>query len=94
MLHLAAAIKSVVSIPVLTVGSYTTPEPAERVLREGKADFIVMGKALIADPELANKSAEGRVKDIRPCVQCYSCQNCIMIYGCEPVQCRVNAGEN
>jgi len=93
MLHLAAAIKGVVSIPVLTVGSYTTPEPAERVLQEGKADFIVMGKALIADPELANKSAEGRVKDIRPCIQCYSCQSCIMIYGCEPVQCRVNAGE-
>lgn len=66
----AAAIKSVVSIPVIAVGRLHDVELAERVLQEGKADLIAVGRGLIADPEWARKVSEGRPEDIRPCISC------------------------
>lgn len=66
----AAAIKQVVSIPVITVGGITSPDIAEQILQEKKADFICLGRALIADPEWSNKAFKGRVEDIRPCLRC------------------------
>jgi hypothetical protein len=45
----------------------------ERILQEGKADFIGMTRRLLADPELPNKVAEGRLDDIAPCTRCLSC---------------------
>jgi NADPH-dependent 2,4-dienoyl-CoA reductase/sulfur reductase-like enzyme len=68
MVHLAAAVKEVVKIPVMSVGNLGWPDLAEKVLEEGKADFIVMGRALLADPDLPNKLKEGRPEDIRPCI--------------------------
>jgi NADPH-dependent 2,4-dienoyl-CoA reductase/sulfur reductase-like enzyme len=43
-------------------------------LQEGSADFIQMGRALMADPELANKAREGRLDEIQPCIYCGHCQ--------------------
>ncbi|MFC1981497.1 FAD-dependent oxidoreductase [Chloroflexota bacterium] len=68
----ASAIKKVVSIPVLVSGRLS-PELGERLLRHKKADFIVIGRPLIADPELPNKAASGRLDDITPCLYCDSC---------------------
>jgi 2,4-dienoyl-CoA reductase-like NADH-dependent reductase (Old Yellow Enzyme family)/thioredoxin reductase len=68
--HLASAIKKVVKVPVIAVGKLGDPVVAERVLREGKADFIAMGRPLLADHELPNKAREGRLADIRPCIYC------------------------
>jgi len=65
---LAEMTKKVVNIPVLAVGKLGYPDLAERVVKEGKADFIALGRALLADPEWANKAKEGRVEDICPCV--------------------------
>lgn len=65
---LAEMTKSVVNIPVIAVGKLGYPELAENVLKEGKADFIALGRALLADPEWANKAKEGRWEDICPCV--------------------------
>jgi 2,4-dienoyl-CoA reductase (NADPH2) len=45
----------------------------ERILREGKADFIAMTRRLQADPDLPNKLAEGRFEDIAPCTACENC---------------------
>ena len=53
---LAEAIKKVVSIPVITVGRLD-PDLGERILRQGKADFIAFNRPLLADPELPNKLA-------------------------------------
>jgi 2,4-dienoyl-CoA reductase (NADPH2) len=61
---------------------------AERVLAEGKADMVYMARALIADPELPNKAKEGRLEDIRPCMNC--CR-CISAVDNLPVYCSVNA---
>jgi mycofactocin system FadH/OYE family oxidoreductase 2 len=64
---LAAAIKAVVRVPVIATGRINDPAVAERVLRDGQADLCVMTRALIADPDLANKARDGRLDDIRPC---------------------------
>lgn len=53
--YLAEALKEVVRIPVIAVGVIREPEFAEKVLAEGKADFIAIGRGHIADPEWAKK---------------------------------------
>jgi 2,4-dienoyl-CoA reductase (NADPH2) len=70
----AAAVKRVVDVPVMVVGRIHDPLLAERILREGSADLVVMGRPLLADPELCNKAREGRLAQLRRCI---SCQNCI-----------------
>ncbi len=65
---LAAAIKAVVSKPVVAVGRIVDPRQAERVIAEGRADLVAMTRAQIADPHLANKAREGRLESIRPCI--------------------------
>ena len=71
--HLAAAIKGTVSVPVIAVGKIPTPQLAEQVLQEGKADFVAMARPFLADPELANKAKEGRFDEIRRCIYCMGC---------------------
>jgi NADPH-dependent 2,4-dienoyl-CoA reductase/sulfur reductase-like enzyme len=71
----AARIKQVARVPVLSSGRYNDPELVERVLEAGSADFVVVGRALIADPDFPKKARAGRVEDIRPCVACE--QGCI-----------------
>jgi 2,4-dienoyl-CoA reductase (NADPH2) len=68
----AAGIRKVLPIPVTVVGRLD-PELGEKVLREGMADFIGMTRRLIADPDLPNKLAEGRLEDIAPCTGCDNC---------------------
>ncbi|MBI2831150.1 MAG: FAD-dependent oxidoreductase [Chloroflexi bacterium] len=68
----SVAIKRAVSIPVIVAGRLG-PELGENVLQQNKADFICIGRPLIADPELPNKAAAGRVDDIAPCVYCVNC---------------------
>lgn len=72
--HLAAEIKQEVQIPVATVGSINDPALARQILDNGHADIITIGRALIADPEMVNKMAEGREEDIRKCIRCNDCQ--------------------
>ncbi|MBI2907818.1 MAG: FAD-dependent oxidoreductase [Chloroflexi bacterium] len=67
------AIKREVKVPVITVGVIRDAEVAESFIREGKADFIALGRALLADADWANKAAEGRPEDIRKCTSCNWC---------------------
>jgi 2,4-dienoyl-CoA reductase-like NADH-dependent reductase (Old Yellow Enzyme family)/thioredoxin reductase len=69
----AVAIKKAVNVPVIAVAKLDAIN-GERVLKEGSADFIEMGRALMADPDLPNKAREGRLEDIRPCIYCGYCQ--------------------
>lgn len=71
--NMAAAVKKVVSLPIITVGRLD-PELGEQILREGKADFIAMTRRLFADPELPNKIAAGNIEDIAPCTSCTCCK--------------------
>ncbi|MEE9584799.1 MAG: FAD-dependent oxidoreductase, partial [Candidatus Brocadiales bacterium] len=72
-IELAAGIKAVVKVPVITVGRILRAEMAEKALDEGKADLVSMGRALIADPHLPRKVKEGRLDEIRPCISCNRC---------------------
>jgi len=85
--HLAEAIKSVVNIPVITVGRIRNPVMAEEVLRDEKADLVSMGRALIADPHMPRKATEGRFDEIVPCI---SCNRCIQSIRKGLLQCAVN----
>ena len=86
--YISAEIKKVVSIPVTAVGNIRSPEVAERILQEGKADFINLGRALSADPEWPKKVKEGRVEDI---IKCTSCLGCLRVLFALPVRCALNA---
>ena len=69
----AAIIKEAVSVPMIVAGRINEPSFAERVLAEGKADMIGMVRALLADPEWAVKSRDGRVHEIRWCIGTNEC---------------------
>jgi 2,4-dienoyl-CoA reductase-like NADH-dependent reductase (Old Yellow Enzyme family)/thioredoxin reductase len=84
----AAQVRSRVDVPVITFGRFE-PDEAEQVLVDGKADFIGMGRKLLADPDLPNKLAEGRVDDIRPCIYQYRCIGNIFVK--ESLHCVGNA---
>ena len=86
--YLAEGVKSVVNIPVAAGTQIQDPHVAERVLRQNKADMVYMARALVADPELPNKAKEGRLNDIRPCINCC---HCISAVDNPPVYCSVNA---
>lgn len=68
--YLARGIKEVVSVPVISCHRINDPIMAEQILLEGSADMIGMGRALLADPELPKKAAEGRFNEICPCIAC------------------------
>jgi len=68
--YAAAAIKRVVDIPVIAVGRIKDVCVADRIVRDGHADMVAMGRASLADPEFPNKAAEGRLDEIRACFGC------------------------
>jgi 2,4-dienoyl-CoA reductase-like NADH-dependent reductase (Old Yellow Enzyme family)/thioredoxin reductase len=67
--------KEHLNIPVDIVGRIQTPELAEELLQEGYADYISLGRPLIADPDYVNKAISGESFPIRPCIACN--QGCI-----------------
>ncbi len=69
-ISLARAVREVVSIPVIAHGKLGKPEVARRVIEEESADFLALGRPLLADPDWPRKVKEGREEDIRPCIAC------------------------
>jgi 2,4-dienoyl-CoA reductase-like NADH-dependent reductase (Old Yellow Enzyme family)/thioredoxin reductase len=63
-------LKETVSIPVIASGSLVTPEIAEEILEAGSADFVSLGRAMLADPDWAAKALSGRRLEIVPCIRC------------------------
>ena len=79
-----------VKVPVVAVGKLGYPDVAEKALREGDCDMIMLGRPLLADPDWCNKAYAGRVKDICPCIGCQEgCVNEFVEGG--HIQCAVNA---
>lgn len=77
-------------VPIVAVGKLGYPDLAEKALRDGMCDMIMLGRPLLADPEWPNKAYAGNVSDIRPCIGCQ--EGCIneFVDGGHP-QCAVNA---
>jgi 2,4-dienoyl-CoA reductase-like NADH-dependent reductase (Old Yellow Enzyme family)/NADPH-dependent 2,4-dienoyl-CoA reductase/sulfur reductase-like enzyme len=88
MADAAGKIKKAVKVPVLNSGTHT-PETALKAVEEEKIDIVMMGRPLIADPELPNKLFRGHREDIRPCLFCNECGG--QIYKGLYLRCAVNA---
>ena len=87
--HLSAAIKEVVSLPVITVGRINDPVFAEKILADGLADLVGMTRAALCDPDFPQKAREGRLDDIRHCIACN--QGCFKrIFKAQPITCIQN----
>lgn len=88
--YLAQGIKRAVDVPVVACNRINDPWLAEEILAQGRADLVGMARALMADPELPNKAAEGRFSEIRKCVGCN--QGCLdKIFRGKGCSCLVNA---
>ncbi len=83
----AAAVKKEVRMPVIAAGRID-PEMAQDGIERGLFDFVVMGRKLLADPELPNKIAAGKRDEVRPCIYCYACVSQIFIN--QRIKCAVN----
>lgn len=71
--HFAAALKKRVTVPVSTIGALNEPEMLEDIIASGKADAVVMARALLADPYLPKKAYMGRDDEIVRCCRCFTC---------------------
>lgn len=86
---LALNIKNAVSVPVFASNRITDPDSAEKIIRDGCADLVSLGRTLIADPFWPQKAFEGRAEEIRPCVACS--QGCTdQVFNGLPVFCAGN----
>jgi 2,4-dienoyl-CoA reductase (NADPH2) len=68
--HLTARLRPEVSIPVITSNRINTPEVAEGLLADGKADMVSMARPWLADEAFIAKAASGRAAEIAPCIAC------------------------
>ncbi len=84
----AAEIKKALGIPVMAVGRINDPGTAERLVAEGAADLVCIGRGLLADPKMPLKARQGRLDDIRTCIACNTCMESIFRKG--RVECLVN----
>jgi 2,4-dienoyl-CoA reductase-like NADH-dependent reductase (Old Yellow Enzyme family) len=69
----AADIKRSVAVPIIAVGRLGDPGIATEAVASGKADFIALGRTLIADPDWVAKVARG--EPVRRCLACNTCIN-------------------
>jgi dimethylglycine catabolism A len=72
-LHFAAGVKKAIQIPVIAVGRLGDPTTATEAVASGTADFIALGRTLIADPQWVEKLR--REEPIRRCLACNTCIN-------------------
>lgn len=68
--YMSRAVKEKFQKPTITTGNIRSPKRAEEILENGDADFIGMGRGLIADPNWVNKVEFGEEETIRKCISC------------------------
>ncbi len=86
-LSYAAAIRKEVAVPVIAVGRLGDPALARDAIESGKADFVALGRTLLADPDWVVKVMRG--EPVRHCLACNTCVN--EMRGGARIQCVVNA---
>ncbi|MGW1142076.1 oxidoreductase [Streptomyces zhihengii] len=59
-----------VSVPLVTSNRINTPEVAEQLLAEGRADMVSMARPFLADPDFVAKAGAGRPETINTCIGC------------------------
>jgi len=68
--YAAEEVKRHVSIPVITSHTLRDPAYCEKILAEGKADFVGLSRQMIADPYWGNKAYARKPEEIRKCISC------------------------
>jgi len=87
--YLAAGLREAVDLPILHAGRINDPVLAEQILADGHADMVGMCRACIADPEMPNKTKEGKLDEIRHCIGCV--EACVRPYFIAlPLSCAIN----
>ena len=87
--YLSEKVRKAVGIPVISSARIGYPEIAEKIIEDGQADFVSLGRPLIADPYWCLKAKQGDNEDIRPCIACHEgCLRRLMVY--KNVSCAVN----
>ncbi len=66
----AARVRAAVPVPVMVAGRVNQPQEAEAIIAGGQADAVAMTRALICDPDLPRKAADGDTDGIRACIAC------------------------
>jgi 2,4-dienoyl-CoA reductase (NADPH2) len=85
----ARRIKQAVRIPVAASNRINAPEVAEAIIARGDADMVSAARAMLADPEFANKARAGDRAGINICIACN--QACLDHYFIgQPASCVVN----
>jgi 2,4-dienoyl-CoA reductase-like NADH-dependent reductase (Old Yellow Enzyme family) len=84
LVPLVRAVKASAALPVIGYGRLE-PDAAEELIASGGADFVAMGRKLLADADLPRKLGEGRADDVRPCIYQYRCIGNIFLG--EPLGC-------
>lgn len=88
--YMAKAVKEKYGKPVITMGNIRSPKVANEILERGDADFIEIGRGLIADPDWVNKAEFGCEDDIRKCISCNIGCAGNRIGNNRPIRCTVN----
>lgn len=88
--YMAKAVKEKYGKPVITMGNIRSPKVANEILERGDADFIGIGRGLIADPDWVNKAEFGCEDDIRKCISCNIGCAGNRIGNNRPIRCTVN----
>jgi NADPH-dependent 2,4-dienoyl-CoA reductase/sulfur reductase-like enzyme len=70
---LAAAASLRTPAPLIATARFTDPRDADAAIAGGRASAVGMTRALITDPELPRKLAEGRADDVVRCIGCNAC---------------------
>ncbi len=71
-LDYAAGVRKAVKVPVIAVGRLGHPATAAGALESGKADFIALGRTLVAEPDWVEKLSRGE-----PARRCLACNTCV-----------------
>lgn len=70
-LPLTEKLKKAVKVPVMAAGRMGIPELAKMAVEQNKADMVMLGRGLLADPYWPVKVMEGNTDRIRPCLSCH-----------------------
>ncbi len=65
-------LKEVTDKPVIVAGKLDIPEDAQAAIAGEKADMVVLGRAVLADPYWPEKVMEGKDEEIVPCIGCHA----------------------
>ncbi|MDR1204945.1 MAG: FAD-dependent oxidoreductase [Peptococcaceae bacterium] len=97
MFEMSAAFKGIIAqqapgaaVQIFSGGRAHEPGAMNEALKQGKCDFVFLGKAIFVEPHLVNLIREDRYDEARPCIGCWLCMTVQLDSG-DPGRCSGNA---